>query len=108
MASVDSPSPGPVRGEPVSSVRAELVEARASARERPPAVALPTTDAFTPRLGRAWWKGRPKLYVFGGVIAFMTLVGLLAPFIAPYAPIKTMPADALQPPSSLHWMGTDQ
>ena len=95
MAAVDSPSPA-LRASPLplGEGQGEGTGAR--------------SVAFTPRLGRAWWKGRPKLYVFGGVIAFMTLVGLLAPFISPYDPIKTMPADALQPPSPLHWMGTDQ
>ena len=80
----------------------------ARARALPTSAVPPTADAFTPRLGRAWWKGRPKLYVFGALIAFMAIVGLLAPVIAPFDPIKTAPADALQPPSLAHWMGTDQ
>ena len=74
----------------------------------PATVRLPATDTFVPRAGRAWWKGRPKLYVFGALIAFMALVGIFAPLIAPFDPIKTAPADALQPPSLSHWMGTDQ
>lgn len=80
----------------------------ADVRAVPPAAALSPTAAFTPRVGRAWWKGRPKLYLFGAIIASMTLVGLLAPLIAPYDPIQTMPSDSLQPPSLAHWMGTDQ
>ena len=80
----------------------------ADVRAVPPAATRSAAATFTPRLGRAWWKGRPKLYVFGALIAFMTLVGLLAPFISPYDPIQTMPADSLQPPSLAHWMGTDQ
>jgi ABC-type dipeptide/oligopeptide/nickel transport system permease subunit len=65
-------------------------------------------DASVPRPARAWWKGRPRLYVFGAVIALMALVGLLAPFISPYDPIRTAPAEALQGSSLRHWMGTDQ
>ena len=100
MAAVDSAAPAPAPASaPVSPSGTAAL---------PTTVRLPATDAFVPRPGRAWWKGRPKLYVFGGVIAFMTLVGLLAPFIAPYDPIKTAPVDALQPPSPAHWMGTDQ
>jgi len=38
----------------------------------------------------------------------MVLVGLFAPWISPYEPTKTQPAQALQGPSLAHWMGTDQ
>jgi peptide/nickel transport system permease protein len=48
------------------------------------------------------------MYVFGTVVAIMALVGLLAPLISPYDPIKTAPADSLQAPSARHWLGTDQ
>ena len=80
----------------------------ARTRALPSSAAAPATDTFVPRVGQAWWKGRPKLYVFGAIIAFMALVGLLAPFISPYDPVKTAPAEALQGSSLRHWMGTDQ
>ncbi|HET7767274.1 MAG TPA: ABC transporter permease [Chloroflexota bacterium] len=80
----------------------------ARTRALPTSAAAPAAGAFVPRVGRAWWKGRPKLYVFGAIIAFMALVGLLAPFISPYDPVKTAPAEALQGTSGRHWMGTDQ
>ena len=51
---------------------------------------------------------RPKLYVFAAVVALITLVGLAAPVIAPYDPLKTAPVDSLQAPSAAHWLGTDQ
>ena len=80
----------------------------ARTRALPTSAPAPAADTFVPRVGRAWWKGRPKLYVFGAIIAFMALVGLLAPFISPYDPVKTAPAEALQGTSPRHWMGTDQ
>lgn len=44
-------------------------------------------------------------------LAVMVMVGavaLLAPWLAPYDPIKINPAEALQPPSLAHPFGTDQ
>jgi peptide/nickel transport system permease protein len=40
-------------------------------------------------------------------IIFMIVCAILAPIIAPYDPIKMLPADRLSPPSSQHWLGTD-
>ena len=97
MAAVDNAAPAPATSARPSGTAAI-----------PATVSLPSTNAFVPRVGQAWWKNRPKLYVFGSIIAFMAIVGLLAPVITPYDPIKTAPADALQPPSLAHWMGTDQ
>jgi peptide/nickel transport system permease protein len=37
----------------------------------------------------------------------IVLMALLAPFIAPYDPVKSVPADKLLPPSPAHLMGTD-
>jgi ABC-type dipeptide/oligopeptide/nickel transport system permease subunit len=48
-----------------------------------------------------------RLVVFGGVVALMGLVGLLSPAIAPYDPVQTRPAQALQGPSAAHVLGTD-
>jgi peptide/nickel transport system permease protein len=50
---------------------------------------------------------RPRLVIFGGVVALMALAGLLAPIIAPYDPIQTQPARALELPSAAHLLGTD-
>ncbi len=40
------------------------------------------------------------------VLAFLVLIALLAPFIAPYDPIAVS-RTTLKPPSTQHWMGTD-
>ena len=37
----------------------------------------------------------------------ISLMALLAPFIAPYDPVRSVPADKLLPPSAAHLMGTD-
>lgn len=46
---------------------------------------------------------------FGGaVIVTILLVASLAPFLAPYDPLKFDIVHKLQGPSALHWMGTDE
>lgn len=101
-----------VAGSPVSppeGVTASTEGASSSAITLQPSTFPPLAQVIPPaRRGRQWWKGRPKLYVFGSVIGFMVLVGLFAPWISPYEPTKTQPAQALQGPSLAHWMGTDQ
>lgn len=49
-------------------------------------------------------------FVIAGVIValIMILLGIFAPFIAPYHPIETDFASILAKPSSAHWLGTDQ
>ncbi|WP_319529729.1 ABC transporter permease [uncultured Cohaesibacter sp.] len=42
-----------------------------------------------------------------GVFAFVCLLALLAPWIAPYDPIDQNILYRLKPPSDAHWMGTD-
>lgn len=50
---------------------------------------------------------RPR-FVLGYVIVFVvTLLALLAPWIAPYSPITADPSRFLEPPSWSHWLGTD-
>ena len=41
------------------------------------------------------------------LLAFLILVALFAPAVAPYDPLVVDPINALMPPSSEHWMGTD-
>ncbi|HEX2325204.1 MAG TPA: ABC transporter permease [Chloroflexota bacterium] len=50
---------------------------------------------------------RHRLVGFGVAIALLALTGLLAPLLAPYDPLQTRPAQALQPPSPAHPLGTD-
>lgn len=42
-----------------------------------------------------------------GATGLLVLVALIGPVIAPYDPYLAVPADALLPPSAVHWMGTD-
>jgi peptide/nickel transport system permease protein len=74
-------------------------------------VAIPSARAASER-GRVqryafWWARRPRLLVFSSVIAIMVLIGVFAPVIAPYDPLKTRPAQALKSPSRSHLAGTD-
>jgi len=41
------------------------------------------------------------------IILFYIFIGLFAPLLAPYDPYKIILEDKLLPPSSEHWMGTD-
>jgi len=58
------------------------------------------------RLWRRFARNRPALagLVVAGVF---TLVAVLAPLVAPAPPDRTVFAEALQPPSPAHWLGTD-
>ncbi len=56
---------------------------------------------------RKLWRNRSFRIGFPIVLAFIIL-GLIAPLIAPYNPVKGNLSEALQPPSSKHWFGTDQ
>jgi ABC-type dipeptide/oligopeptide/nickel transport system permease subunit len=49
----------------------------------------------------------PRLLVFGAVIGILILVGVFAPIIAPYDPLKTQPTQVLAQPSFAHFLGTD-
>jgi peptide/nickel transport system permease protein len=58
------------------------------------------------RLGRRFARNRPALA--GLVVATVfVLAALLAPLAAPADPNRTVFAEALQPPSPAHWLGTD-
>ncbi|WKB37386.1 ABC transporter permease [Terrilactibacillus sp. S3-3] len=49
-----------------------------------------------------------QLAVVGGLfVILLVFLAIFAPFIAPYSPIKQNYAQALQPPSAMHWFGTD-
>ncbi|MDH3599733.1 MAG: ABC transporter permease [Candidatus Tectomicrobia bacterium] len=52
------------------------------------------------------FRGAPKFSLFFLAVALMCT--LFAPYIAPYSPVSTSPANILQPPNlSAHWLGTD-
>jgi peptide/nickel transport system permease protein len=51
---------------------------------------------------------RNRLTVFGAAIILVFFAcALIAPSIAPYKPTHVVLSDALKPPSSAHWFGTD-
>lgn len=60
-----------------------------------------------PRRFMRWLTRRPRLMVFGGLILAMVLIAAAANLVAPYDPLETAPAIALQGPSKSHLMGTD-
>ena len=78
--------------------------------EHPPlARAAPAAPVERSVAQRALATGRrePRLIIFGAVILVMVFIGIFAPLFAPYDPIKPEPAIVLQPPSSVHLLGTD-
>jgi peptide/nickel transport system permease protein len=70
--------------------------------------ALPGSRASRP----GWLRSplvRNKTYLFALLLlAFIVLVAIFAPVIAPYDPILGDLGLSLNPPSSEHWLGTDQ
>jgi peptide/nickel transport system permease protein len=50
----------------------------------------------------------PGLVVGSSLLVLLLIVALIAPWIAPYPPLKTNMANTLAQPSAAHWVGTDQ
>jgi peptide/nickel transport system permease protein len=42
------------------------------------------------------------------IVVAIVIVGVLAPWITPFDPLKLNIPDKFQPPNAVHWMGTDQ
>jgi len=68
-----------------------------------------------PGTAERWWRALAKFarrqpLGFAGalVVIAMLLLGLFAPWVAPYDPIENRLAEQLRPPSAQHWLGTDQ
>lgn len=62
-----------------------------------------TYTVFWPRLRRN------RLAMAGGaVVLLLFVVSLLAPWLSPYHPSAINAWDVLQPPTSQHWLGTDE
>jgi len=61
------------------------------------------------RLASTRWfiRRNPRMLVGGIVVGAWLLVAFLAPFIAPFDPVKVDILAALEPPSPAHWLGTD-
>lgn len=59
---------------------------------------------------RYFWyhvKERPLVMIAFAILAIELFVTIFAPALAPYDPERASPAEILLPPSSAHWMGTD-
>lgn len=56
----------------------------------------------------SWYLRRhPRIFIGGGLVAFLILVAIFAPFIARYDPTFVNVSESLEPPSAAHWFGTD-
>ncbi len=71
-----------------------------------PAIAVPATRTRFEQFMVAARRER-RLVVFGGIVALMIVLGIFAPWLAPYDPYQTAPTQTLQQPSLAHWLGTD-
>lgn len=49
----------------------------------------------------------PRILVGAGFILLLIALALLAPWVAPFNPVETRPAQAYQPPAAAHLLGTD-
>jgi peptide/nickel transport system permease protein len=53
-------------------------------------------------------RSRPTLAIGIVVLVTITLMAILAPWIAPYSPSRLSIANRLKPPSAVYWFGTDE
>ena len=53
------------------------------------------------------WRRNRLMVVGTGIIVFLLLVAAFAPLLATHDPYEQILADRLQPPSMLHYFGTD-
>lgn len=52
---------------------------------------------------------RWRLVIIGGVLVGLVLAAaIFAPWVAPYSPLEFDVVEMLQPPSAVHWLGTDE
>ena len=68
-----------------------------------PAAAKRQSNSFLARL----WRDKPLGTVGGIVLLLFVVVGVFAPWIAPYDYNEIAPLDRMQGPSWAHWFGTD-
>ncbi len=99
----------------------EAVRVEATAAVAPGAAAIPPTPASAPAAPAPARKQSSVLqhavYVIGenpvtglsfGLFVIIVLCAIFGPLLAPYDPLASDTAAALQAPSSAHWFGTDQ
>ena len=53
-------------------------------------------------------RSRPTLAIGLVILITVTALAVLAPWVAPYSPVKLSIANRLKPPSAAHWFGTDE
>jgi peptide/nickel transport system permease protein len=57
----------------------------------------------------AWiLRGNPLTAIAAAGVVLLVLIAIFGPSIVPYDPIASNVSQALQPPSAMHWAGTDQ
>ena len=76
----------------------------------PPPVALPPPPSMLRALGQALsdYLRHPGLAIGTLILTVLVIIACIAPWIAPYPPLKTNLANTLAPMSAAHWLGTDQ
>ena len=77
----------------------------------PPAGSAPSSPGSAKRRSNSFlarlWRDKPLGTVGGIVLLLFVVVGVLAPWIAPYKFNEIAPLDRMQAPSWSHWFGTD-
>lgn len=70
---------------------------------------LPELFESPPPIGpvNKWLRQHPAMVAGGGLLVLMTLIALLAPWIASQDPGQMTPSLRGRPPSAEHWFGTD-
>jgi peptide/nickel transport system permease protein len=70
---------------------------------------MSSIDASSTLRHTAWvLRGNPLTAVAAAGALFLALVAIFGPWLVPYDPVASDVPKALQPPSALHWAGTDQ
>src|SRR4051794_39504352 len=70
---------------------------------------MSTIDTSSTLRHTAWvLRGNPVTAIAAALALLLAFVAIFAPWLAPYDPIASDVSSALQPPSALHWAGTDQ
>ncbi|HEX2112937.1 MAG TPA: nickel transporter permease [Alphaproteobacteria bacterium] len=70
-------------------------------------------SALQARLGRAYlgWRSfaaNPLAMVGLGIVVTLVLIAIAAPLLATHSPLAQDLSNRLQPPSAIHWLGTDE
>jgi peptide/nickel transport system permease protein len=70
---------------------------------------MSATDTSSTLSHTAWvLRGNPVTAIAAVAALLLAFIAIFAPWLAPYDPIASDVPSALQPPSAMHWAGTDQ